>query len=277
MKITAQDVNNLRKTTGAGMMDCKKALVEANGDMEAAIDLLRKRGQKVSAKRADREASEGTVFAESFGAGAEGVIFALACETDFVAKNDDFKAMGATLMALAVAQKPADKDAFYALSMEDGRTVADNLTDLIGKIGEKIEVSQYTYLKAEKVAPYIHAGSKLGVLVALENAGESDYLSVGKDVGMQVAAMNPLAVNADQIDEATKERELNLATEKARDAGKPEAILGKIAQGALNKYFKENTLLSQPFVKNPKQTIADFLNSSNKGMTVTSFSRVALG
>ena len=277
MKITAQAVNNLRKTTGAGMMDCKKALVEANGDMEVAIDLLRKRGQKVSAKRADRETSEGTVYAQSFGRGAEGIIFALSCETDFVAKNDDFQAMGKALMDLAIANKPADKAAFDALAMADGRSVTENLTDLVGKIGEKIEVAQYTYVKAEKVAPYIHAGSKLGVLVVLENAGDSDYLTVGKDVGMQIAAMNPLAVNADQIDEATKERELNLATEKARESGKPEAILGKIAQGALNKYFKENTLLSQPFVKDPKKTIAEFLNSSNKGMTVASFSRVALG
>ncbi|MEM6299489.1 MAG: translation elongation factor Ts [Bacteroidota bacterium] len=276
MAITAKDVNKLRQMTGAGMMDCKKALVEAEGDFEKAIDILRKRGQKLSAKRADKEATEGAVFVKTFNDDQEGIAVALNCETDFVAKNDDFVALGGKILDKAVAEKPADKEALLALEVE-GRAISDHVTDMIGKIGEKIELSSFVHLKAEKIASYIHAGSKLGVLVGLENVGGADYETVGRDVGMQIAAMRPIAVSKDGVDEATQQRELEIARDKAKADGKPEQILDKIAQGALNKYFKENTLLSQAFVKNNKQSVADYLNEANKGMTVTEFKRVELG
>lgn len=276
MAITAKDVNKLRKMTGAGMMDCKKALVEAEGDFEKAVDILRKRGQKLSAKRADKDASEGAVFVKTFSQDKEGMIIGLNCETDFVAKNEDFLNLGNQLLEKAIEEKPADKDALLALEIE-GRKVSEHLTDLIGKIGEKVEVSAYTHLAGERVVPYVHAGSKLGVLVGLSNVGEADYATVGRDVGMQVAAMRPVAVDKSGVDEATQKRELDIAREKAQKEGKPEQILDKIAQGALNKYFKEHTLLSQSFVKNPKTSVADYLNAANKGMTVAAFERVELG
>lgn len=276
MAITAKDVNKLRKMTGAGMMDCKKALTEAEGDFDKAIDILRKRGQKLSAKRADKEASEGAVFVKTFSEDQEGIIVGLNCETDFVAKNDDFVAMGNQILSKAVEEKPASKEALLDLQI-DGRAIKDHLTELVGKIGEKVEVSAFEYLKSERVVPYIHAGSKLGVLVGLTNVGEADYETVGRDVGMQVAAMRPIAVDKSGVDQATQERELAIAREKAQQEGKPEQILDKIAQGALNKYFKENTLLSQAFVKNPKTSVQDYLNQANKGMTVTEFKRVELG
>ncbi len=276
MAITAKDVNKLRQMTGAGMMDCKKALVEAEGDFEKAIDILRKRGQKLSAKRADKEAAEGAVFVKTFNDDQEGIVVALNCETDFVAKNDDFVALGEKILDKAVTEKPADKEALLALQI-DGRLISDHITDMIGKIGEKIELSSFVHLKAEKIASYIHAGSKLGVLVGLENVGGANYVAVGRDVGMQIAAMRPIAVSKEGVDEATQQRELEIARDKAKADGKPEQILDKIAQGALNKYFKENTLLSQAFVKNNKQSVADYLNEANKGMTVTEFKRVELG
>lgn len=276
MAITAKDVNKLRKMTGAGMMDCKKALVEADGDFDKAVDFLRKRGQKLSAKRADKEAAEGSVFVQTFADDQEGILVGLNCETDFVAKNDDFQAMGKTILEKAVAEKPADKESLLSLEI-NGRPIKEHLTELVGKIGEKVELSAFEHLKSERVVPYIHAGSKLGVLVGLENVGDADYETVGRDVGMQIAAMRPIAVDKSGVDDATQERELAIAREKAQQEGKPEKILDKIAQGALNKYFKENTLLSQAFVKNPKTSVADYLNQANKGMTVSEFKRVELG
>lgn len=267
--ITAKDVNKLRQMTGAGMMDCKKAFTEANGDFDAAVDFLRKRGQKISAKRADRETSEGRVFLQTFNDDAEAILFSLSCETDFVAKNEDFVALGNQILELAVAQQPADAAALNALEI-DGQTVATRLTELVGKIGEKIEVNNYNHLKGEKIVAYVHAGDKIGVLVNLAGVG-GDFATAGKDVGMQIAAMSPIGLDESSVDEATVNREKEIALDKARQDGKPENILNKIAEGAVKKFLKENTLLTQPFVKNPKQTVAQYVDSVNKGMAVKEF------
>jgi len=276
MAITASAVNELRKMTGAGMMDCKKALQETGGDMEAAIDFLRKKGQKISAKRADRDATEGAVIAKSSADMKTGVIVKLSCETDFVAKNDDFVALANKLADLALEHKPADLAAFNALPFE-GSTVSERLVEEIGKIGEKIEVPEYAIVNGEAVVGYIHAGNKLGVLVQLNKTANDSIMAAGKDVAMQIAAMNPIAVNEDEVPEDVKKRELEIGMEQARAEGKPEQILEKIAMGKLNKYFKDNTLLSQPFVKDSSTTVGAMLNGIENGLTVESFNRVALG
>lgn len=276
MAITAQDVNKLRQMTGAGMMDCKKALTEANGDFEAAIDILRKKGQKVSASRSDRETSEGSIFVETNSDATEGVLVALGCETDFVGKNEEFQALGQDILKAAVDNKPASIDELKGISLANGRTVEDNLVDLIGKIGEKIEILAYERVGGEKVVPYIHANNKLGVLVALANVG-GDYEPAGKDVAMQIAAMRPIAVDKEGVDTETIEREMEIGREQARAEGKPEAMLDKIAQGKLNKFYKENTLLEQPFVKDNGVSVSQYLDSVNKGMTVSKFKRVQIG
>ncbi len=275
MAITAKEVNKLRQMTGAGMMDCKKALTEANGDFDAAVDFLRKRGQKISAKRADRETSEGRVFIKTFNDDAEAIIFSLSCETDFVAKNEDFVSLGGQILDLAVATAPQDAAALNALELE-GQKVETRITELVGKIGEKIEIGNYKHLKGEKLVEYVHAGSKIGVLVNLENVG-GDFATAGKDVGMQIAAMNPIGLNEASVDANTIAREKDIAVEKAKADGKPENIIEKIAEGAVKKFLKENTLLTQPFVKNPKQTVEQYLGSVNNGMTVKEFVRVDLG
>ncbi|MBK6263623.1 elongation factor Ts [Marivirga sp. S37H4] len=276
MAITAQEVNKLRKMTGAGMMDCKKALVEADGDFDKAIENLRKKGQKLSEKRADRETTEGTIFIKTNADETEAFLISLTCETDFVAKNEDFQKMGNTIINLVTEHKPADLDALKALPL-DGLTVQEKLVELIGKIGEKLEISDYEKISGEKVVSYVHAGSKLGVLVALKNTGSSDANAVGRDVAMQIAAMNPVALDKDGVDSSIIEKEIEIGKETARQEGKPEEMLEKIAQGKLNKFFKENTLLSQAFVKDNKLTIAQYLDSANKGMTVSEFKRVAIG
>lgn len=276
MSITAQEVNKLRKMTGAGMMDCKKALTEANGDFEAAIDLLRKKGQKVSASRADRQASEGSVFVRTNSEGTEGVLIALNCETDFVAKNEEFQALGKEILDAAVAQKPADIEALLSLNAGE-LTLGEKIVELIGKIGEKIEVSAYERLTAEAVIAYIHAGNKLGVLVGLDGGNGSEVGLAGKDVAMQIAAMNPVAVDKDQVDSSVIEREMAIGREQAIAEGKPENIVDKIAEGKLNKFFKENTLLNQTFVKDNSLTISKYLDSVRAGLTVRDFRRVAIG
>lgn len=276
MAITAQQVKELREITGSGMMDCKKALNEAGGDMEAAIDILRKKGQKISAKRADREASEGTVFVHISDDGKEGIAFALNCETDFVGKNSDFQALGNTILAAAQAGKPATAEALSTLEV-DGRAIADHITDFMGKIGEKIEVSQYTYLTGEAVAAYIHGDGSIGVLVEMANVNGTDVVEAGRDVGMQIASMRPVAVDESGVDPAIVEREKQVGLEKAREEGKPEHILEKISEGFVKKFYKDNTLMSQAFVKDPKVTVKEYLNSVSKGLTVKEFSRVAIG
>lgn len=276
MAITAQDVNKLRKMTGAGMMDCKKALVESDGDFEAAIDILRKKGQKVSASRADRETSEGSVFVKTNDDKTEGVLIALNCETDFVAKNDGFQALGNEILEAAYTSNPADVAELMTLSLGD-LTVAEKLTDMIGKIGEKLEISSYIRMSADQVVPYIHAGNKLGVLVGLSNTNGADQTEAGRDVAMQIAAMNPLALSKDEVAQDVIDRELEIGKEQVRAEGKPEHMLEKIAQGKLNKFFAENTLLSQKFVKDNSLTIEKYLDGVSKGLTVSKFERISIG
>ena len=276
MAITAKEVNELRKMTGAGMMDCKKALTEADGDFDKAIDILRTKGQKVSAARADRAATEGMVFVKTNEDNSEGVLIALNCETDFVAKNDEFQALGNAILDIAFKNNPADVDALLALPF-DNITVGEKITELVGKIGEKLEVSSYVRMNADVVVPYIHAGSKLGVMVGLANTNGTDVTSAGKDVAMQIAAMRPVAVSKDSVDTTTVEHELEIGREQARAEGKPEQIIEKIAQGKLNKYFQENTLLAQKFVKDNSVTIEQYLDGVSKGLTVSEFERVAIG
>lgn len=276
MSISAKEVNELRKMTGAGMMDCKKALIEADGDYDKAIDILRTKGQKVSASRADRDAKEGVVFIKSSDDSNESVLVALACETDFVAKNEEFQATGQKIVEIAFDKNPASLEELLSIEF-DGISIAEKITELIGKIGEKIEVKFYERLKGEVVVPYIHAGSKLGVMVALANANGGDVTGAGKDVAMQIAAMRPVAVSKDSVDQATIDHELAIGREQAIAEGKPEQIVDKIAQGKLNKFFQENTLLAQKFVKDNSMTVEAYLNSIQDGLTVTEFKRIALG
>ncbi|HHL52580.1 MAG TPA: elongation factor Ts [Flammeovirgaceae bacterium] len=277
MAITAKEVNELRKMTGAGMMDCKKALVEADGDFDKAIDILRTKGQKVSAARADRDAREGVIVVKSNSDNTESVLIGLACETDFVAKNDEFVQTANRILDIAFENKPADVEALLALPFDDKLTVAEKLTELIGKIGEKIEVSHYERMNGEMVVAYVHAGNKLGVLVSLANTGGADVLAAGKDVAMQIAAMRPVAVSKDKVDQATIDHELAIGREQALAEGKPENIVDKIAQGKLNKFFQENTLLAQKFVKDNSMTVEQYLNSVQPGLTVADFKRIAIG
>ncbi len=274
MNISAADVNKLRQMTGAGMMDCKKALSEAEGDFEKAVDILRKKGQKIAASRADRTSGEGAVFMKNNAQNTEATLIALNCETDFVAKNEDFVKMGNAILELAYTHKPANTDALLALKHE-GRAISEHLTDMMGKIGEKIEVSAYETLQGEKVVSYLH-GAKIGVLVALKNIG-GDAETAGKDVAMQVAAMRPLALDKDGISKDLIDREIEIGKEQARAEGKPEAMLEKIAVGKLAKFYKDYTLLNQEFVKDNKLSIQQYLDSVNKGMTVSAFKRVGIG
>ena len=276
MAITAKEVNQLRQMTGAGMMDCKKALVESDGDFDKAIEILRKKGQKLSEKRADRETTEGSVYVRTSSDGSEAILVAFTCETDFVAKNDDFQALGNEIADAAIANKPADLEALRSLSLGK-MTVQDKVTELLGKIGEKLDISVYEQLSAEQVVSYIHSTGKLGVLVALTGVGSADVAEAGKDVGMQIAAMNPVALDKDGVDSSVIEKEIEIGKDVARQEGKPEAMLDKIAEGKLNKFFKENTLLSQAFVKDPKVNVQQYLDSVNKGLTVSAFKRVAIG
>ncbi len=276
MAITAQEVNKLRQMTGAGMMDCKKALTEAEGDFEKAVDILRKKGQKVSASRADRETKEGVVVTKVSEKGAQGTILSLTCETDFVAKNEEFGAFAKTLIDLAVEKGAATTEEILALPFEN-ITVAEKIVEMTGKIGEKIEISHFETVKAEAVVPYIHSNGKLGVLVGLVNTSGADVEEAGKDVAMQIAAMNPIAVDKDGVDSSTIEREIEVGKEQARAEGKPEEMLEKIAMGKLNKFYKENTLLSQQFVKDNSKSIAQYLDNVSKGMTVNAFKRISIG
>lgn len=274
MAITAKDVNKLRQMTGAGMMDCKKALVEADGDFDKAVEILRKKGQKISASRSDRETNEGTVFVKTSDDNKEGVMISLNCETDFVAKNEEFQSVGAAILDVAFQNKPASLDDLVKLKMGE-LTVEEKLTELVGKIGEKIDIGAYETLAAEMVVSYIHAGSRLGVLVGLENVG-GDAEEAGRDVGMQIAAMKPVALDKDGVDQSTIDRELEIGRDQARAEGKPDNIIDKIAEGKLNKFFKENTLLNQAFVKDPGMTVAKYIDSVNKGMKVVDFKRVSV-
>jgi len=275
MAITAEQVNQLRRQTNAGMMDCKKALIEAEGDFEKAIQILRKRGQKVSAARADRETTEGIVFAQSKPDYTIGIILALSCETDFVAKNEVFQELGKKLLALALEHQPANRDALLKL-VSEGHTVEEMIVEIVGKIGEKIEVTAYEMLQDDTVVPYIHTGGLLGVLIALNGSTGEEVQAAGRDVAMQVAAMNPLALDKEAIDPVLLAKEKEIAMEQAKSSGKPEAILEKIAQGKVEKFFKENTLLQQAFVKDNSLSVAQYLHTIAPNLTVTDFKRVTV-
>ena len=275
VQISASDVNKLRQQTGAGMMDCKKALVEANGDFEAAVDYLRKKGAKVAASRQDRDSNEGVVIAKTTADGTRGVVVEVNCETDFVAKNADFIAFAESVADAAINAAPANLDELKALEI-DGAKIADLLIDQTGKIGEKIEVSKYETVSASQVVPYIHGNYRLAVLVGLSEA-VAGAEEAGKDVAMQIAAMNPVAIDKDGVDARTIERELEIAKEQIRAEGKPDHMVEKIAQGKLNKFYKDSTLLNQEFVKDSSKTIAQFLDGVAKGLTVTAFKRIQLG
>ena len=274
MKITAQQVNELRKITGAGMMDCKNALVECEGDLENAIDVLRKKGQKVAAKRADRDAGEGVVLAKV----SEDKKFAAAvminCETDFVAKNADFIAYAQKVIDIAVENRAADSDALKALDLE-GRTIGDTIIDQTGVIGEKIQMGRYEVVEAESTYAYIHPGNRIATIAGFNKSGD-ELAEAGKNVVMQIAAMMPVALDKESVDQKTIDREIEIGKEQAREEGKPEAMLEKIAMGKLNKFFKENTLMNQQFIKESKQNVAQYLESVEKGLTVTAFQRLAL-
>jgi elongation factor Ts len=279
VQISASDVNKLRQQTGAGMMDCKKALTETNGDFEAAIDFLRKKGAKVAASRQDRESNEGVVIARTSADGKRGVIIELNCETDFVAKNAEFVAFANAIADVAVENAPASIEELGQLQIDTELSrvsIAEAIVDRTGKIGEKIGVSKYEVVDGEKVIAYIHGNFRLGVLVALSaNVAGAD--EAGKDVAMQIAAMNPVALDKDGVDASTIERELEIAKDQIRAEGKPEDMVEKIAAGKLNKFYKDSTLLNQEFVKDPSKNVAQFLSTVEKGLTVTAFKRVALG
>ncbi|RCH54547.1 elongation factor Ts [Mucilaginibacter hurinus] len=279
VQISASDVNKLRQQTGAGMMDCKKALTETNGDFEAAIDFLRKKGAKVAASRQDRESNEGVVIARASADGKKGIIVEVNCETDFVAKNAEFVAFANAIANAAVEKTPASVEDLLKLEIDtevSRISIGEAITDRTGKIGEKIGVSKYEVVEAEKVVAYIHGNFRLAVLVGLSaNVDGAD--EAGKDVAMQIAAMNPVAIDKDGVDATTIERELAIAKDQIRAEGKPEEMVEKIAAGKLNKFYKDSTLLNQEFVKDPSKNISQFLATVEKGLTVTAFKRVALG
>jgi elongation factor Ts len=276
VKISASDVKKLRDMTGAGMMDCKKALTEAEGDIDKAIEVLRKKGQKLSVKRADREANEGVVLAVISDDKKKGVIVRLSCETDFVAKNEDFVKLTQDFADIALKNMPESKDALLELPYKDGLTIGGKITEQVGVIGEKIDLSAYEKLEAEMIAPYIHMGNRAAVLVGLNKTDEA-YYEPGRDVAMQVAAMKPVALDKDGVDDSIIQKEIEIGMEQARQEGKPEAMLEKIARGKLGKFFKENTLLNQQFVKDGKLSVSEFLASVDPDLTVTDFKHVALG
>jgi elongation factor Ts len=273
--ITASDVNKLRNMTGAGMMDCKKALVETGGDFEAAVDFLRKKGQKVAANRSEREASEGVIVAKTTTDGKKGVILMVNCETDFVAKNQEFTDFVFTLADIAIEKNPSTIEDFRNLSYDGKITINEKILELMGKIGEKIDLSKYETITAEKVVAYIHPGNRLATIVGFNKSGES-VDTIARQVAMQVAAMAPVSVDKDDVDPKTIERELEIAKELARQEGKPEDMLEKIAQGRLNKFFKESTLLNQESIIDNKKTVAQTLNDTEKGLTVSGFKRISL-
>jgi elongation factor Ts len=274
--ISAAEVNKLRQQTGAGMMDCRKALIESNGDFEAAIDYLRKKGQKVAANRSDRDAKEGVVIAKANADNTYGIVLNLTSETDFVAKNADFIEFAQQVAEVALASKVTTIDDLKAASM-GGATIGEKLLEMVAKIGEKIDVSRFEQISADAVVPYIHSGYRIGVLVGMNQAANEAIITAGRDVAMQIAAMNPLAVDADNVSAEIVEREKAIAVEQIVAEGKPADMAEKIAAGKMSKFFKDNTLLPQAFVKDNSKTVGDYLKSVSNGLTVVSFKRIAVG
>ena len=275
MKITASQVNELRKKTGAGMMDCKKALVEAEGDMDAAVTVLRKKGQKVAAKRGDNETAEGLVIAKTYDAGKKGVILSLSCETDFVAKNSDYYAFVESLVDIAANINATDVEALNNSKYDDTLTVSEKIIEQVGVIGEKLVLSNYALVNAESVVSYNHPGNQIATMVALTMNSE-EAIDAGKQVAMQVAAMAPVALNKDGISQSVIDNEIEIGKDLAIKEGKPAEMAEKIAMGRLNKFFKENTLLSQDFIRDNKKSVDQFLKDTDKDLTITDFKRFAL-
>ena len=271
-KISAADVNKLRKATGAGMMDCKKALVEAEGDFDTAVEVLRKKGQKVAANRADRDSSEGAVIARVNDDATVGVIVSVNCETDCVAKNESYVTLANQLADVALAHDSIDS--FLAADF-NGMSVADKLTEQTGVIGEKIEIGGFERLEGAFVGSYIHAGNKIATLTSL-SAGVDGAAEAAKNVAMQAAAMNPIALNEEGVDAATVEKEIEIAKDQLRQEGKPEAMLDNIAKGKLKRFYKDNTLVNQAYIKDGKQSVSDYVKSVDAELSVTGFKRVAL-
>ena len=275
MSISAQDVKKLRDATGVGMMDCKRALEEADGDFDEAVDILRKKGQKVAAKRAEREADEGLVVTEISDDGSVGAIAEVNCETDFVARNDDFQSFAQTIAETVLEERPDDLDALESLPYNDDATVQEELAAITGRIGEKIAIRRFNIVESDEgqVISYVHPGSKLGVLV--EVAGDGNVEDAGRDVAMQVAALDPIAVRRDEVPDEVQDKEKEIAREAAISEGKPEHVLDQIVNGKLERFFEDNVLLEQAFVKDSSQSVQDMLDEAN--ISVTQFTRYALG
>ena len=269
---TTADIVKLRKTTGAGMMDCKSALAEANGDFDKALDIIRKKGQLVASKRADREATEGVVLAKTTADGTVGVMIVLNCETDFVAKNEKFIHFAGSLLEVAADQLPSDLDGLKKLSLE-GKSIEDTVVEQVGIIGEKLDLSFYAKLEAGKVVTYIHPGNNLASMVGFNKEPE---VQVGKDIAMQIAAMNPVAVDKEQVPQQVIDKETEIGKDQARQEGKPEDLVERIALGKLNKFFKERTLMNQEFIKDNKKNIRQYLEGADKELQVTGFERFNL-
>jgi len=274
--ITAADINKLRQATGAGMMDCRKALTETNGDFEAAIDWLRKKGAKVAALRGDREAKEGVVLAQTTADNKTGIAFCVSCETDFVSKNADFIAFAQSIGNAAIQHNVTNIEDLNNTTI-NGAKIADLINDKLASIGEKIGITKFERIDAEYVASYIHGANRIGVLVGLNK----ESADAGKDIAMQIAAMNPVALDADSVPASTIERERAIVTEQIQAdpkmAGKPAEMVAKIADGKLNAFFKEQTLLAQLFVKDGSKSVEDYLKSVDPSLKVKAFKRVALG
>lgn len=272
-KISAADVNKLRKQTGSGMMDCKKALVEADGDFDKAIEILRKKGQKVAAKRGDREAAEGYVVAKTNDDKSQGVVLILNCETDFVAKNDDFVQFANDIADTALANQAKNVDELLSMSLNGNGSIQEKITEQIGKIGEKLEVSEYAFIEASDVIAYNHPGNKTASLVGLSITGKSD---TGRDIAMQIAAMNPVAIDEDGVPQEVIQKEIEIGKEQAIQEGKPEELAEKIAKGKLNKFYKESTLMNQEFIKESKKSVAQYLKEVDPDLKVTEFKRISI-
>ena len=273
--ITAAEVNKLRQMTGAGMMDCKNALVESNGDIEQAIDYLRKKGQKVANKRADRESNEGLVIAKTTADNTFGIITMLNCETDFVSKNQEFIDLANGIADLALNNKPKSIEDLKALNI-DSRTIGEHISDYMGKTGEKIELNEYQFIASPQVYAYNHNGNKLASMLGFNKTVAPEIDQVGKDIVMQIAAMSPVALDKDDVDPTTVEREIEIGKEQARQEGKPEEMLEKIALGKLNKFYKESTLLNQEFIKDAKKTISQYMAENDKALKIVEFKRVSI-
>jgi len=277
IKISASEVNNLRKSTGAGMMDCKNALVEANGDLDKAIELLRKKGQKVAAKRADRDSHEGASIAMTNQEKTVGVAIVLACETDFVGKNTDFVNLAYKLASIAL---DCDSKEDLLKASIDRMTVEEKLLEQTGVIGEKIQINKFVKITAPYIGSYIHAGNKIATIVGLSKTNDSllpHMVNISKDIAMQVAAMNPIALDESSVKSDVIEKEIEIAKDQLRAEGKPEAMLDNIAKGKLKRFFKDNTLLNQAFIKDTKISVSNYLSSFDKNLTVTSYERISIG